>query len=111
MYKRKYTTKQEREQHIKNFLASGKSQLSWCQENNITPSTFGKWLQDYQTNQQDIKFLPVTPMLSTGHSSNSNEILIEIGVCRLHVPEALGIQFMQQAIKAVNETDVSIQGL
>ncbi|WP_177180670.1 IS66 family insertion sequence element accessory protein TnpA [[Clostridium] polysaccharolyticum] len=47
MDKRKYTTKQEREQYIKNFLASGKSQLSWCQENNIKPSTFGKWLHDY----------------------------------------------------------------
>ena len=111
MDKRKFTSKQEREQHIQNFLSSGKNRLSWCQDNNIKPSTFGKWLHDYQTKKQEVKFIPLEPKQNTSQQSSAGEILIEIGVCRLHVPEALGIQFMQQAIKAVNETDVSIQRL
>lgn len=37
------------------------------------------------------------------------EILIEIGACKLHVPEALGIKFMKQAIKTVGESNVPIQ--
>lgn len=109
MDKRKFTTKQEREQYIQNFLSSGKSQLSWCRENNIKPSTLGRWLHSYRENQQEVKFLALVPEPNAIHPQNSNEILIEIGVCKLHVPEALGIQFMQQAIKAVSESNVPIQ--
>lgn len=109
MEKRKYTFKQEREQHIQNFLSSGKTRLSWCQENNIKPSTFGKWLHDYQTKKQEVKFIPLEPKQNTSQQSSAGEILIEIGVCKLHVPEALGIQFMRQAIKAVSESNVSVQ--
>ena len=47
MDKRKVTTKQEREQYVQNFLASGKTQISWCKENNIKLSTLGRWLHDY----------------------------------------------------------------
>lgn len=109
MEKRKYTFKQEREQHIQNFLSSGKTRLSWCQENNIKPSTFGKWLHDYQTKKQEVKFIPLKPKQNTSQQSSTGEILIEIGVCRLHVPEALGIQFMQQAIKVVSQSHVPVQ--
>lgn len=109
MDKRKFTSKQEREQHIQNFLASGKSRLFWCQENNIKLSTFGKWLHDYQTEKQEVKFIPLASKQNTSQQPSGGEILIEIGVCRLHVPEALGIQFMQQAIKAVSESNVPVQ--
>ena len=109
MDKRKYTSKQEREQHIQNFLSSGKTRLSWCQENNIRPSTFNKWLYNYRTSQQEVKFIPLAPKQNTSQQFHTNEILIEIGVCKMHVPEALGIQFMKQAIKAVSESNVPIQ--
>lgn len=65
MAKGKYTTKQEREQHIKNFLASGKSQVSWCEENNIPQSTLNKWLHNYRASQQEVKFIPLVPKPST----------------------------------------------
>lgn len=109
MDKRKFTTKQEREQHIKNFLASGKSQVSWCRENNIPQSTLNKWLHNYRASQQEVKFIPLAPKQNTCQQLHTNEILIEIGVCKLHVPETLGIQFMKQAIKAVSESNVPIQ--
>ena len=109
MDKRKFTTKPEREQHIQNFLASGKSQLSWCSENNIKPSTLNRWLHSYRASQQEVKFIPLALKPNTSQQSHTNEILIEIGVCKLHVPETLGIQFMQQAIKAVSESNVPIQ--
>ena len=109
MAKRKFTTKQEREQHIKNFLSSGKSQLSWCRENNINSSTLNNWLHNYHASQQEVKFIPLAPKQNTSQQLHANEILIEIGVCKLHVPEALGIQFMKQAIKAVSESNVPIQ--
>lgn len=109
MDKRKFTTKQVREQHIQNFLASGKSQVSWCTENNIPYSTFNKWLHNYRASQQEVKFIPLAPKQNTSQQFHSNEILIEIGICRLHVPETLGIQFMQQAIRAVSESNVPIQ--
>jgi transposase-like protein len=109
MDKRKFTSKQEREQHIQNFLSSGKTRLSWCQENSIKPSTFGKWLHDYQTKKQEVKFISLEPKQNTSQQSSAGEILIEIGVCKLHVPEALGILFMQQAIKAVSESNVPVQ--
>lgn len=109
MEKRKFTSKQEREQHIQNFLSSGKTRLSWCQENNIKLSTFGKWLHDYQTKKQEVKFIPLELEPNTSQHSGVGEILIEIGVCKLHVPEALGIQFMRQAIKAVSESHVPVQ--
>jgi len=109
MAKGKFTTKQEREQHIKNFLASGKSQVSWCSENNIPQSILNKWLHNYRASQQEVKFIPLTPKPNTSQQSHPNEILIEIGVCKLHVPKTLGIQFMKQTIKAVSESNVPIQ--
>ena len=42
-------------------------------------------------------------------ATHTNEIIIETGVCELHVAEALGSQFMKQAIKAVSESNVPIQ--
>lgn len=108
MVKRKSTTKQEREQYIQNFLASGKTRLSWCNENNIKLSTLGRWLQDYRAKQQEVKFIPFASEQCVSQQPCANEILIEIGICKLYVPEKLGIHFMKQAIKAVTESNVSI---
>jgi hypothetical protein len=110
MDKRKFTTKQERELLIQDFLESGKSQFTWCKEHDIKNSTFGKWIRDYKSSENEVKFIPLAPKAETRQPQfqNPHEILIEIGSCRIHVPEHIGIQFLMQAVKAVSESDVSI---
>lgn len=113
MEKRKFTTIEERENLIQKFLASGKSQLAWCKENNVKTSTFGKWMRDYNSRQNEVKFIPLSPdsKAKASFHHSSQEILIEVGACRFHVPEHLGIQLLMQTIKAVNESHVPVQGL
>lgn len=110
MSKRKFTTKQEREQYIQNFLTSGKTQLSWCKENEIKISTLGRWLKEYRASQSETKFIPLVskPKSVLVSIPSSQEILIEIGLCKIHVPEQTGMQLILQAMKAVKDSDVSI---
>lgn len=105
MNKAKRTTKQERNKYVQEFLASGKTQRSWCAENDINHSTFKDWLAEYKLNQKETKFIPLTPKneINSTCLHKSQEILIEIGPCKIHVPEQVGIQLIMQAIKGGGE--------
>lgn len=101
MSKRKNLTKEEREKCIQDFLASRSTQRTWCEENHVSLATFKTWLAEYKSNHQETKFIP----LSAKNKSNPfyipkpQEILIEIGACKIHVSEQAGLQLIMQAIK------------
>lgn len=101
MSKRKNSTKEEREKCIQDFLASRSTQRTWCEENHVSLATFKTWLAEYKSNHQETKFIP----LSAKNKSNPSyipkpqEILIEIGACKIHVSEQAGLQLIMQAIK------------
>lgn len=111
MRNRKNTTKQERLNLVRQFVASGQSQVSWCKEQGIAGSTFCKWMREYTSTTQEMKFVPLTPKKSTGLTvtdepkSIENTILMEIGLCKIHVPEKIAMTFLAQAME-VDATDV-----
>ena len=45
MNARKFYSNDEKQILINKFIASGKSKNSWCKENNISLTTFHKWLK------------------------------------------------------------------
>lgn len=117
MNRRKFTPRAARLEHIQSFLSSGKSKKFWCQENEIALSTFSKWLKEYKESQNEVPFISLNvsgsessiPKPATGSSRSSDEILVEIGSCRIHVPEQMGVSFLLQAIKEVNASDVPVR--
>ncbi len=41
---------------VKQYLNSSQSQTRWCKEHGIAQSTFSKWLNNYNSQKQDIQF-------------------------------------------------------
>lgn len=55
----KTKTSAERDELIKEFLASGKSKTLWCKEKEISCQTFYNWLKKSDLNQVPVKFIAV----------------------------------------------------
>ena len=111
MRNRKNTTKQERINLVTQFVASGQSQVRWCREQGIAASTFSKWIKEYKSTPEEIKFVPLCPKKSTLVTPDAeaitieNTILIEIGSCKMHVPEKMAMTLLVQAME-VSHTNV-----
>lgn len=106
MKNRKITTKQERFDIVTQFIASGQSQVSWCKNQGIAASTFSKWIKEYKsTALEEVKFVPVcskkmiTLAPTTESISGESTILIEIGSCKIHVPEKMAMTLLAQAME------------
>lgn len=111
MNSRKITTKQERFDLVARFLKSGQSHMVWCQENDIKPNTLYRWRMEYKTIQQDVCFVPLKskPFKDVGptHKDETiNNVLIELGPCKVHVPEHVAVSLLTQVLKEVVDTHV-----
>lgn len=106
--------KQERYEIVKRFLSSGQCKVPWCKENEIAPATLYRWIKEYNSLQNEVTFVPLQPrkknvsknQLKSEISSYSNDILIELGACKIHVPEHMGLSFIIQMMKEVEGLDV-----
>lgn len=111
MKNRKNTTKQERINLVTQFVASGQSQVRWCEEQGIAASTFSKWMKEYKNTSEEIKFVPLSPKKTVAVTTVAdptfveNTILIEIGSCKMHVPEKMAMTLLIKAME-VSHTNV-----
>ena len=101
---RKTTTKQERFELVSRFLQSGQSHTVWCQENGIKPTTFYRWRMEYKTVQHDVCFVPLQFKASkrvhlTPKEEMINSVLIELGPCKVHVPEHVAVSLLRAVFK------------
>ena len=104
MSSQKTTTKQERFELVSRFLQSGQSLTVWCQENGIKPATFYRWRMEYKTMQHDICFVPLQAKASKEvhlipKEEPSNSVLIELGSCKVHVPEHVAVSLLRAVFK------------
>lgn len=114
MKTRRFSTKYERYEIVKRFLSSGQSKVSWCKENDITSATLYRWIKEYNSTQDDVTFLSLQPIKSKVNRQQvksdfigpSNDILIELGHCKIHVPEHIGLSFIMQMMKEAEGSNV-----
>lgn len=107
MKNRKTTNKQERYDIVAEFAASGQSQLMWCQQKGIPVSTFARWLKEYKMAHEKVKFVSLSEkkahtsneLKNTESICNATPIVIEIGVCKMHVPQEMAMTLLLQVMK------------
>lgn len=70
-----------------------------------------KWVKEYKNTSEEIKFVPLSPKKTTivapvtESITIENTILIEIGSCKMHVPEKIAMTLLVQAVE-VSHTNV-----
>lgn len=104
----KNKTNAEKEEFIKEYLASGKSKTLWCKEKGISCSTFYSWLKKSNINQGPVRFIAVNKKKSSLIIPETNrvpirntELLLEIGSCKMHICESTSMDLVVDIIKAV----------
>lgn len=113
----KIRTKSERTALINEFLASGMSKIDWCKENGIPYSTLYKWMKSYDQSKEAVKFISLTNKsqsvimpTQTEEVINmeiaSNDLFVEIGVCKVHICEATSLPLLTKLVKAVIDANV-----
>ena len=112
MNKRKVSSKQEREALILSFLSSGQTKTLWCKENNISLPTLYRWLKSYPTTKQEVSFVALKPKkiktveAKQQATATNAHIVVEIGVCKVHMTKQCDISFIAQLIQEVNASHV-----
>ena len=85
---------------VKQYLSSSQSQTGWCKEHGIAQSTFSKWVTNYNSQKQDIQFIPLESKSEvTTVNETQSSVLIEIGNCKFHIPISLAKQLLEQALE------------
>lgn len=104
----KTKTSAEKEELIKEFLASGKSKTLWCKEKDISCQTFYNWLKKSKLNQEPVKFIAVnkkkrsiTVPQKNSVPIQSADLLLEIGICKIHISDITSMDLVANIIKAV----------
>lgn len=114
MTRRKNSTKQERFMMIEQFLKSGQSKHAWCKANSISIGTFYRWFDEYHATYKEVSFVALKSeqSVSTQNSTIHNEstllksIIIEVGACKIHMPESIDLNTIVQLIEGVNASHV-----
>ncbi|MCF0232059.1 MAG: transposase [Enterococcus sp.] len=107
MSSRNVMTQQERFALVARFIKSGESHSQWCKEHDINPSTLYRWRSEYKKMQQDVCFVPLksktseSVQLTSEKEETINQVLIEIGSCKIHLPEHLAIELLNTVFKEV----------
>ena len=105
MSSRKFRNKEERFKLVKRFLESGQSHTVWCQENGIKSNTLYRWRLEYTKSiQKDVCFVPLKPQASkkvnpTSTQNSSKDVLLELGTCKVHIPEHIAVPLLTQILK------------
>ena len=110
MAKSKIRSKAERTALIHDFLASGLQKTTWCKEKGIPYTTFCKWLAPYKEDQETVRFVALTEQSNDttdkGSHDATTDLLVEIGICKVHITEATPISLLTKLVKAVNSANV-----
>lgn len=100
----KIKSKSERTALIQKFQASGMTKTAWCKEKGIACTTFYKWLKSYEQEKQVVKFLLLTESLKD--ISVANKLLVEVGICKVHITDTTSVTLLTKLIKAMNSVNV-----
>ena len=77
---------EEKAKLLEDWRGSGKKAWVYAKENGINPQTFSKWTK----REEGPEFVEVTQAAVTGLMALRNEILIEKGGLKIHLPLSMG---------------------
>jgi hypothetical protein len=77
---------EEKSKLLEDWRGSGKKARAYAREKGTNPQTFSKWTK----REEGSEFVEVTPAAGTGLMALGNEILIEKGVLKIHLPLSMG---------------------
>jgi transposase-like protein len=80
-------SKEEKAMWIEDWKRSGKKAWTYARENGLVPQTFTGWIQRETKNELGI--VEVTAQ-ATASMRNEQEILIEKGEIKIHIPVGIG---------------------
>ena len=116
MNARKFYSNDEKQILINKFIASGKSKNSWCKENNISLTTFHKWLKKINipnVEEAKMKFIQIKPSKVEDLDLNqkcedvfNSSLVLEIGKCKLSIPQNINISHLDSVLKVVIKLDL-----
>ena len=93
-------SKEEKALWLEDWRQSGKSAWTYAKENGLCPQTFGRWVKPKTESESCFVEVPthVLPPLQY-----TQEILIEKGVVKIHIPLSLGCDQLRTIFDAFKE--------
>jgi len=92
---RKHYSKEEKAMWLEDWKQSGKSAWTYAQENGLKPQTFTNWTKGKKETKQLLVEIPKRTFQS---SRFQQEILIEKGEIKIHIPLEPVLEELQKAI-------------
>jgi transposase-like protein len=93
----KQYSKEEKAKRLEDWKRSGKSQGAYAKENGINPQTFNKWTKK----KEQPEFVRVPQAVRAGITAERNEILIEKGEIKIHLPPHITAQELCAVVKSL----------
>jgi transposase-like protein len=90
-------SKEEKAKRLEDWKRSGKSQWAYAKENGISPQTFNKWTKK----KEGPGFVQIPQAAGTGITAERNEILIESGGMKIHLPPGITAQELCAVVKSL----------
>jgi transposase-like protein len=90
-------SKEEKAKRLEDWKQSGKSQGAYAKENGINPQTFNKWTKK----EEKPGFVRIPQAAGTGITAERNEILIESGEIKIHLPPDMNAQALCAVVKSL----------
>lgn len=107
-----HLSKEQKQQLITAYEASGLSISKWCKENQISTSTFSYWRRSmhWKNNQnevygnEDTSFVEIS--FSDTANASTNEIVIEHGDFKVKVTKQTDMSILSGVLKVVKQANV-----
>jgi transposase-like protein len=90
-------SKEEKAKRLEDWKRSGKSLWAYARENRINPQTFNKWTKK----KEGPGFVRIPQAVGTGITAERNEILIESGEIKIHLPPGIAAQELCAVVKSL----------
>jgi len=88
-------TKEEKAMWLEDWRQSGKGAWVYAKENGLVPQTFTSWTKTRNKNKQPLVEVPAQILQSARHAQ---EILLEKGEVKIHIPLAVDGDELQKFI-------------
>jgi len=88
-------SKEEKAMWLEDWRQSGKTAWVYAKENGLVPQTFVNWTKPWSKNRQHLEEVPAQILQPTRHAE---EMLIEKGEVKIHIPLTVGCDELQTII-------------
>jgi hypothetical protein len=89
---------EEKAMWLEDWRRSGKKAWAYAKENGLVPQTFTSWTRSREKAEQPLVEVPVQKLQSTRHIQ---EILLEKGEIKIHIPLTIGSAELRTIIDAL----------